>query len=404
MTMYAYKAKDETGKTVRGSLAVKDERELFVRLKEEGLFLIDASIRRDGGQKSTPSRHKVNRKELIGFTHYLASMLSAGVALPHGLRDLRTQVKSVPLRKVIDDISKEVEAGSSFSNALKRHPSVFPGAYIGVVEAGEATGDLEGVLANLTSFLEWQQGFAEDIKGATIYPLVVSITVLAMFLLLLTFAVPKLASLLEQLNTTLPAITLTVIRASDLFRSFWYIPLAAIVSGVIFIRLSPRQSRSRHLLDKAKLHLPLMGNLNREIALSRFAQYFAMLYRSGVGVIDTFKIMEGVVGNEVLAKEIGAITQKVESGSSIAEAMRASKEFPVEMVRMMNIGESTGDLDDALNKISEYYNKEASVAVKNLFGVFQPMLIVVIAAFVLVMAMSFYLPIFKIVGGFRGVR
>lgn len=395
MPQFAYKAKDELGKTVKGILASENEGTLEVTLNNEGLYLISLA---EFQEKKVSVKRKLNRRDLIAFTIHLATVLSAGASLAQGLQDLAMQAEDPSFRRLIEDIHKSIEGGSSLSSALERHPTIFSEIYIRIVKAGEVTGNLDAVLFDLVKFLEWQEELASNVKQASYYPAILVTAITILIFVLFTFVFPKFKGILLSMNVPLPLPTRIVMSISNFLVSTWYFIIFGLAGGIIGQRFYIKTPKGRYFFDKMKLKLPIFGGLIRKTCLSRFAHYFAMLFRSGVEISQSLEVVERLVGNAVFAEVIKECTKNVRSGKSISTALRESGEFPSMVIRMIAIGESTGELEVTLDKICNFYNQEISATIKKIFAIMEPLIIMFIALVVLTVAVAIYLPMYKAMG------
>lgn len=397
---FEYRARDLNGRVVRGVLEAPDEKHLHATLKKGGLYLVSAKVIKKGNPKKRKSLTfgKIRRKEVIAFTSHLATVISVGIPILQGLEDIARQTKNPKFRSIVEDIREKVRSGSSLSSALSRHPNVFSEIYINMVIAGEASGNLDNILKELTSFLEWQEELASNIKRASVYPAMVLTAVGILMTLLFAFAFPRITKILLGMKVPLPFITRALIAISSLFKDYWFFMfflVALILFGIKFIN---KTEKGKLWIDWLKLRLPIFGDLIRKIAISRFAHQFSVLWQAGIDVPKSLTLVERVVGNKVIANAISRAREEVLEGKSLSEAFSESKEFPTLIVRMISLGEASGEMDTAMEKVSSYYDQEIPATIKKMFSVFEPMIIVVLAGIVLTVALSIYLPIYTAIG------
>ncbi len=392
MPHYSYKAKDEYGKTIRGTITAESEDALISALERLNLYFISASIVK---VKDQITFERITRKDLIPFTIHLATTISAGVSILQSLHDLETHTRKIKFRKIIREIRTDIESGLGFSEALERHPKAFSQLYVSIVKAGESTGNLDQVLNDLIRFLEWQEELAANVKQATIYPAFIFTAVTLLVVLLMTFVFPRFAIIFERTNVPLPIPTRIVMAVSHFFSNYWYILLLAVIGIIIFQRLLVRNSQGRLAFDKLKLGLPIFGNLLRKIALSRFSHYLSLLFKAGVEISYSLTVLENVVGNAVIAKVVRTTRERVRAGELISESLEKSKEFPPLVIRMVYVGETTGTMEMTLEKVSQYYDREVPASIKKVFAVFEPLTVIFLAVVVLGMALSMFLPLYQ---------
>ncbi len=407
MPPYNYTAIDDYGKTVKGTLGAGDEEELATKLSEMGYYLLTAAESKKGKKKAAKARKasrgaiyigRVKSSEVITFTHHLSTVLSAGIPIIQGLDDLVEQTQDARFKDILAEVRDDVQGGSNLSDAMAKHPKAFPELYINLLKAGEASGEVDKVLTEIASFLEWQEDLKADIKQITIYPAVVFAAIVLLVGYLFAFVFPKFIKILEQLDVPLPLPTVIVIAISSFTQSYWYLILIGIGGVIGTINIIVRFPWGRYSFDRFKLSIPIFGTLLRKIALSRFAHFLALLYSAGVDILQALAVVEKVVGNEVIARVIRNAREQVRAGHRLSEPLRASKEFPPMVVRMVEIGEISGQLDKTLQKVSEFYDREIPQTVKKVFAAFEPIMIVFLAGIVLLVAISMYLPLYSSLG------
>ena len=393
MPSFTYKAKNEYGRTIKGTLIASNEDQLAASLDQIGLYLISA--KKTTIAASYLSWESIKRKDLITFTVHLSTTLSAGIPILQSLQDLIEQSEKPRFKNIIEDVSRNIQAGSSLSEALSKHPKVFSELYVSMVKAGETTGNVDKVLNDLVAFLEWQELLAMDVKQATIYPAFVLSAVISLVVLLMTFVFPRFTVIFERTNAPLPLPTRVVMGISHFTTSYWFIIVLVVMALIVSHRLAVKTPGGRYLFDKLKLKLPVFGNLLRKIALSRFSHHFGALLKAGVEIYHSLMVTEKVVGNTVIAKVISSARDYISAGESLSESLKKGNEFPSLVIRMIAIGESSGNLDKTLGKVSQYYDREVPITIKKVFAVFEPIVIASLAVVVLGMALSMFLPLYQ---------
>jgi len=407
MPQFAYKARDIEGNLVKGAVGAPDEGELAALLKERGLYLVHAKEKKEKRHKGTEAQRfsfesisfgKIQRRDVIEFTIHLATVLSAGIPILEGLQDLEDRTKNSKFRKIIRNVREDIHGGSSLSSALSRRPEVFSQAYVNMVKAGEASGNVDMILKELTGFLEWQEELAATVKKASVYPLMVLAAVGSLVTLLFAFAFPRIIGILQGMNVPLPLITRVVIGISTFFRDYWWLIFLAVAVAVVSLRLARKTAAGRLWVDKLKLRLPVVGDLVRKIALSRFAHHLGLLWRAGIDISQALTLVEGVVGNQVIAGSIRRAKEEVLAGGSLSKSLGKSGQFSSLVIRMISIGEISGEMDGSLSKVCQYYDQEVPATVKKIFSVMEPLVIVLLAFVVLGVALSMYLPLYTALG------
>ncbi|MBI2998921.1 MAG: type II secretion system F family protein [Deltaproteobacteria bacterium] len=401
MPQFYYKARNLLGQRVTGLMVVSDELELEERLRINHLFLVEA--KKEGGPKRVPLfGAKIARTDVITFTVHLAVIFSAGVPLLQGLEDLRAQTDKKSFQFIIGQIIEDVQGGSSISAALAKHPKVFSEVYVNMVAAGELSGNMPTILNEMVRFLEWQEALTTEIKRATTYPTVVFIAVVALVTILYTFAFPRIFPVLLSMKVPLPFVTRLVIGVSQFFSAYWHVLLAAIFLIFFAIKLARRRPGGKLFLDGVMLRLPVIGDLARKIALSRFAHHLGALFRAGVDISKSLATVEQVVGNAVIARAIATTRERVLEGATLWYSLQQTGVFSPLVIRMVSIGETSGKMDETLVKVCQYYDQEVPAAVKRLFSVVEPLIIVFLALLVVVSALAMYLPLYSALGRISG--
>jgi type II secretory pathway component PulF len=393
---FQYTAKDVTGRVVKGVLDADTEDDLADVLDTQSLLLLSASPYK----KETKQRAfaRIKQKDIMYFTLDLATVLSAGIPLAMGLRDLGEAQEHTKLKFIIDDILASIEGGSSLSAAFGRHPQYFDNLYVSIVHAGETSGNVDRVLADIAKFLEWKADLRRDVTQASIYPLMVMTAVFGLVILLSTVVFPEFAKVLNQAKGPMPLPTRILFFLSDTFRNHWWVMVGGAVIFSVTSWLYIRTEKGRFWFDGFKLKVPVIGTLVRKIALSRFCHFFQILFAAGVDISTSLGILENVIGNVVLAKAIHMIRNEVRSGQSLAAAVVATGQFPTMVVRMFQIGESSGQLVGALEKACNFYDKEIPATIKRVFSIIEPLLYVFLAVVVLTVALAIYLPLYQMIG------
>lgn len=395
MGSYSYRARDASGRMIQGILSAQDAGELLQRLKELDLLLIDY---REGRAATKVSFQwgRIKRREVILFTVHLATAVEAGVSVVQAISDYAAETDDLRFRKILEDVERQILAGTTLSAAVDKHPQAFGELYSAVLSAGEATGNLDAVLRDLVTFMEWQEELAGQVRQAAIYPAFLGAMIIGVVVLMMVFTVPKFVDILRSFNVQLPLPTRLLIDMSGFFMEFWWIFVLLPSIVVVVYVLMRRSPDGRLFWDRLKLKLPLFGKLAHKIVLSRFAHYFSMLFSSGIGVLETFAIIERVVANELVRRMIVRVSERVQGGSSIYDALAREDMVPSLVLRMISVGEKTGSMDNSLRKVSQYYDREVPLTIRKMFSVFEPLLIIFMGGVVLFIALSIFLPIYRL--------
>jgi len=324
-------------------------------------------------------------------------MVGSGLPILDSLDILADQEKNPEFKKVIMDIYSKVEGGSTLTFALSEHKKVFSDLYVSLIESGEKSGTLDDVAKRLSNYMEKTIALKRKIRGAMIYPSMVSAVAVGVVTLILTIVIPSFASLYESSGMLLPLPTRIVIQMSELLRSYFlYIAGALVVIFLIFKYLYRKSYKFRKLVDKMILNIPIFGLLIKKASIARFTRTLGSLMKSGVDILEGFDIIAKIAGNVVIQENLLSIREDVASGSSVAEPLRKSEIFPSMVAHMVSVGEKTGRLDEMLEKTADYYEAEVDNTVNNLSTLIEPIIIVVLGVIIGFIVIAMYLPIFKL--------
>lgn len=396
MGVFAYRARDEMGKQIKGVMEAKNRETLAAKLSSIGYFVINITEQKAGAGLSFSERFtRVRTEDLILFNVQLANMIGAGLSLMTGLRTLAKQVENKKFRGIIQDIYHSIEAGGTFSDSLARHPGVFTPLMIHMIRAGEVSGTLDQVLNRLAIFAEHQADLEERIKGAMVYPVILSIVGFGVIMFLSIFIIPMFVDMFMKAGVKLPTPTIIVYTFSQIVKKYWYLLIAGFFIGLAGLKYYFRTPGGRLLFDKYLLKIPVVGMLARKIAISRFARTLATLTASGVPILQSLEIVEKVVGNEIISRVIKRVRDGVTEGSKIAEPLRISEEFPPDTIQMIAVGEESGSLDLMLTKIADFYDTSVNYSVKKLTTLIEPLFLILVGSAVGFLLASVFLPMFE---------
>lgn len=396
MPRFAYKARSRLGRKVDGLMLAENEEELALALREMDLYLVDARPERT--LSLVAFQRPVPRRELINFTVQLAASVQAGIPILQAFEDLEQQTTNRRMKRAIEAMTQDLRGGSRLHEALGRHPAIFSEVYVNMVKAGEAGGSLAQVLQRLNAFLEWQESLASEIKRATIYPATVLVAVLVLIGVLLGFVFPRILPVIQNLKVPLPLVTRVVIAVAGFVRYGWYWVLLGGAGFFLLGRVLKASELGSLIVDGVKLRLPVIGSLVEKICLSRFAHHLGALLAAGIDITQTLAMTEQVVGNKVISSAIAEAKEKVIQGGSLWRSLQETGVFPPMVIRMISIGESTGAIDRMMERVTEFYDREIPASVKRLFAVMEPLIIVFLAAVVLVIALSIFVPLYTAMG------
>lgn len=397
MAAFQYKAIDRTGRPARGRLDAANEVDLELRLKKMGLDLITSRMLRSHAPSLASGQ--ITRTDLITFCFDLEQITRAGIPLLEGLRDLRDGMDNPRFREILTSVLEDIEGGKTLSQALAAFPKVFEPVFVSLIRAGELSGTLTEVFENLGQTLKWQDELTSQTKKLLTYPALVFVVVLGVMVFLLLYLVPQVTSLLKTMGLTLPIQTRILIALSNFVAAWWplllVLPIAA-SAGVGF--MAKANPRTRYLLDYALLRLPVTGEILQKIILARFANFFALMYRSGITVLDAIRTSEDIVGNRVIADSLQRAGQQINAGENMSEAFQNLGVFPPLVIRMLRTGENTGALDVALLNITYFYNRDVKESVDKALKLLEPMLTLVLGGMLAMVLFSVLTPIYDIIG------
>ncbi|MDP3819260.1 MAG: type II secretion system F family protein [Methylotenera sp.] len=377
MPSFNYKAIDQLGRPAMGQIDALNEVDLEIRLERMGLDLI--TYRAAAKSTSLFNRNKVTNQDLVMFCFQIEQLSSAGVPLLECLNDLREGSNNPYFQKVLGAVSAEVEGGKMLSQALAEHPNVFSEVFVSLVNAGEQTGQLPVVFNNLFNTIRWQDELMSQAKKLLAYPAFVAVVVFGAVAFLMSYLVPQMASFLRNMGQELPLNTKILIALSNGFVDYWWLiiglPILIIIGLAAVIQANPI---ARYRFDRFKLNFPYTGPILHKIIMARFARYFALMYQTGIPILDAIKICEKIVGNRVVADALSRVHAQISAGESMSESFRNAGLFPQLVVRMVKVGESTGALDKSLLNVSYFYDRDVNDSMQHLLKMIEPALTVLL--------------------------
>ncbi|WP_269533641.1 type II secretion system F family protein [Chitinimonas sp. BJYL2] len=374
---FKYRAIDNQGRTVRGQLEASNTADLETRLARLELTLISEKAVASG--KGLFAQKAITRKDLITFCFHMEQMTRAGVPLLDGLADLRDTIEHPAFREILAVIIEDIEGGLQLSQALGNHPNVFAPVFVNLIQAGEETGKLADVLLSLVDTLKWQDELAAQTKKVLMYPAFVGSVVLGVVVFLLAWLVPQLVKFIQSMQQELPWNTRLLIALSDFIVNDWWVILTLIgvgIGGWLLWRKSDPEYQYK--VDGLKLRVPFIGPVLQKIMLARFAAYFALTYSSGIAILESIRILEGVVGNVVIARGLVEVRGLITEGQGVAASFEKVRLFPPLVIRMLRVGENTGGLDSALRNVSYFYNREVKESIERVQSLIEPVMTVVL--------------------------
>ncbi|MDE1151906.1 MAG: type II secretion system F family protein [Micavibrio sp.] len=400
MPKFSYRAINERGRPVRGVVTAANESDLFNRLNEGGMSLLDCKEMSDkSGKFASLTAKKVKLRDLIQMFVHLEQLQKAGVPLLDALSDVRDSAESSRLRDMMGDVYSEVASGSSFSNALSKHPSTFEPIFISLMNAGEETGNMVESFGQVIRHLKWTDAMRTKVKKATRYPKILICVVTLVIWVMMTQVVPTVTGFLKEIGQELPGVTLALIATSNFVQDYFGYIFLGLILAYIGLRVGRTVSEGfKYRTDYIALHSPGFGSLIRKIALSRFCQTFAVLFTSGLEILKCLDAANQTAVNLVLTEALVRVRNAVQEGSPLSAALNASGEFPSLVVRMVRIGEESGNLTGVLEQVSEFYNADVNEAVDGMIAMIEPIMTVVLGGMILWIAAAVFGPIYNSLG------
>ena len=393
MATFNYQAVDNTGKRAQGQMDALNAVDLELRLTRMGLDLI--TFRSSQKTSNTFNKKKVSNRDLVMFCFQLEQLTSSGVPILDGLNDLRESTQNLYFQKILGAIAGEVEGGRMLSQALAEHPDVFDEVFVNLVGAGEQTGQLPTVFENLSNTLKWQDELMSQTKRLLAYPIFVFVVVMSAVTFLMIYLVPEMVKFLNTLGQELPLNTKILIFISNAFVQFWWLiislPIVLIIGAATLIKQSPQ---ARYKFDYIKLNLPITGEILQKIIMARFARYFALMYQTGIPILQAIKTCEKIVGNRVVADALSRAHAQINAGDSMSESFHNAGLFPPMVVRMIKVGETTGALDKSLLNVSYFYDRDVNELMQKMLKLLEPALTVILGLILAFIMLSVLGPVY----------
>jgi type IV pilus assembly protein PilC len=410
MATFTFEAVDGKGNKVKKEVDADDRDDAMAKIKGMGLF--PTKVKEASGGSSGPaiaatvSKDKKGKTFTIGgvslsgltiFTQQLATLQDAGLPIVRSLRILEGQLKPGVLKNALMDVAEDVESGATLSEALQKHPKCFDRLYVGMIKAGEAGGVLDTILDRLAHFMEKSLKLKKKVIGALIYPIVVTIVAVGILAGIMKFVIPAFKKMFEETGITLPAMTEMLIGLSNLVTDYWYLIPAIPAVGVLILKGLKSHPRSKYMIDKMTLYMPVFGTIIHKSTVSRFCRTLGTLIASGVPILESLSITREATTNDVIAKAIDDVHASIREGESIARPLQEAGTFDDMMVNMIDIGEETGELDKMLNKIADNYDDDVDIAVESLSSIIEPILIVGMGGAVGFIVIALFLPLIQLI-------
>jgi len=404
MAEFTWEARTRNGDVQKGTMEAADANTVQSRLRSQQLTPVTVKARAKARFAMPKLGSAVKVKELVTFTRLFATMINAGLPIVQCLDILASQQSNKAFQAALYDIKSNVEQGSTFSEAMRKHPAVFDDLFVNLVQAGEVGGILDSIMTRLSIYIEKRAKLISQVKGALTYPTIVVIIAFGVMAILLTFVIPAFETMFKNFGggrENLPAITRMMLVLSELFVSYiWLIFLVIIGFGYAIVTLY-RNPRGKRWLHQMSLTLPLLGSVMRKIAVARFTRTLGTLLQSGVPILDALEICGRTAGNIIIQEGVLSVRTAVSEGQNMADPLTKAGVFPEMVVQMISVGEQTGALDQMLNKIADFYEEETDVAVAGLTASLEPIMMVGVGGMVGVVLVAMYLPIFSLAGSIK---
>lgn len=398
MPSYNFRAVTRDGRTIEGVHEADSRAEVLSLIREANNIPIEVEEivqSKDVGELAIFNRVKL--RDISIFCRQFYTMLNAGVTIISCLDILRKQTESKALRKIIDEMYQDVVVGTTFSEAIKKHDDVFPELLVSMVEAGEISGNLDGIMDRMAAHYENEDRINRKIKGSMVYPVILAFLCVIVINIMLIFVLPTFANMFLESGAELPLPTRIVMGISDFMRSYWYIITGILAIAIyVFIRYY-KTEKGRYNIDNLKLSLPVIGPSMSKIVTSRFSRTLATLMGSGVPLLDAMSIVGRVVSNKVIQKQLEEVEDELRRGSNLSGPVKRIKQFPPMLTHMVEIGEESGSIDDILDKTASFYDDEVDAAIQAMTSMIEPLMIMIMGAIIGSMVVAMLLPMFEMV-------
>ncbi len=379
----------------KGEMEAPSEAAIRIHLRQQSIIPTKIAVKGKEFKISLPGGKKVKQRSIAIFTRQLATMIDAGLPLVQSLDILSSQQDHKVFKNIIREIREDVEGGSTFAGALKKHPSTFDDLYTNLVVAGEEGGILDNILTRLSNYIEKAEALKKKVKSAMIYPAVIVSVAILVVIILMIFVIPVFETIFKSAGQSLPLPTLIVLAMSKIIKKYIVVIIPAAILFVFLFRKFYKTEAGKTLIDRLILKVPVFGMLLKKVAVARFARTLGTLVSSGVPILDGLLIVSKTAGNRIIEKAIMNARASIREGETIAEPLGRSGIFPTMVTQMISVGESTGALDSMLTKIADFYDDEVDVAVSNLTSLLEPFLMVFLGVVIGGVVIAMYLPIFQ---------
>jgi MSHA biogenesis protein MshG len=405
MANYSYTARNASGELTSGSLEANDAPAAAQILMGRQFIPIEIKQSKDGPATNTPISFltpRIKLEDMVIFSRQMYSLSKSGIPIIRAVKGLADTSNSVRMASTLNDVCDQLEHGRTLSSAMHRHHDVFGQLFVSIVHVGENTGRLDEAFLQLSDYLQREQETRKQIKAATRYPMFVIIAVVAALVIMNIFVIPVFAEMFKSFGAELPLMTRILLATSDFFITKWPYLLVGVIGTIFALSHYVKTQTGRYNWDKAKLHLPIVGSIFERTLLSRFARSFSIMLKSGVPLTSALNLVAEAVNNSFMAARILAMRKNIEKGESLSRVAASSKLFTPLVLQMINVGEETGRVDELLGEVAEFYEREVDYDLKSLTSKIEPVLIMIVAAMVLVLALGIFTPMWNMMGAIKG--
>ncbi|MEA3328957.1 MAG: type II secretion system F family protein [Candidatus Omnitrophota bacterium] len=399
MPVFKYVAKDKQGHTISASIEADSPAPLVASLRDKGLVII--SVKEEKPKKGFSGLaglmgNKIKTEDLVIFSRQLATMVDAGIPVTQGLDILSEQVENKKFKNIITTLRDDIEGGRSLSEAFGKHPNAFSVLFVNMVKAGESSGTLDLILDRLAGYMEKTSFLMRRVKAALVYPAVITTIAFGITVFLIIKVVPVFKGIYEGFGAQLPLPTQLLLSLSDFMRQYFLLGVAGVIAAVFLVSRYAKTASGKFRFDQLKLKLPVFGLLLKKVAISRFSRTLSTLVKSGVPILNSLEIVAKTAGNRVVEIAVNNARESIREGENISDPLTKSGIFPPLVVRMIGVGEKTGELEKMLAKIADFYDEQVDAAVTGLTSMIEPLIIAFLGLIIGGIVVSMYLPIFKI--------
>lgn len=401
MALFGYKVRSPQGNVLTGTMEAREQRMVIDRLRHQRFIVLEiGEIKKSASKDLLDSinflKKKVKQKDLVLFSRQLSTLIGAGVPIVQGLTILLDQIENPAFKKVITSVREDIESGTSITEALSRHPTVFSELYVNMVRSGELGGILDIILERLSAYQESAAALRGKIRSAMVYPAVIALVAGGVTTFLMIVVVPMFVKIFQQVGAQLPLPTQILLMVSNFLKRYIIFLIIALIAFVVGLRQYYKTETGGMYIDTLLLRLPLFGLLLRKVAVAKFTRTFGTLVKSGVPILQALETVAKTSGNRVVEKAVLQAKESIREGERISDPLKASGVFPPMVTQMISVGEETGNLDAMLSKIAEFYEQEVDAAVSGLTSLIEPVVVVFMGVIIGAIAIAMYMPMFQL--------